>query len=312
MRSLQFKVFVKFLFFVLPVVGLLYSCGSDDDDTPNVIIVPGGGDGGGDSDGAGLTGEAAVKAYGKRLEVPALASEDGLFVAHESNYGSKSVMNYCLEFSPRAMHSRWVAFRFDGITRQITTGRSSSDAFANDPLLPSQYWIGSEYFRGYNRGHICASADRVWSAEANRQTFYMSNMSPQGGNFNAGIWADYENHFRSKGRDATFADTVYVVKGGTIADGQTLGTVVRSNNTLVRVPRYYFMAFLRVRYGTYDAIGLWLEHRDYADSERKDLAAHLVSIDELEQKTGIDFFHNLPDAIETSVEATYNKTLWGF
>ena len=35
-----------------------------------------------------------------------------------------------------------------------------------------------------------------------------------------------------------------------------------------------------------------------------------MSIDALEQETGIDFFHNLPDNIENTVEATYNVNDW--
>jgi len=34
------------------------------------------------------------------------------------------------------------------------------------------------------------------------------------------------------------------------------------------------------------------------------------TIDALEQETGIDFFHNLPDNIENTVEATYNVNDW--
>ena len=297
------KISWKTLFLFAVTLFLSYSCGDDDDDALKIKVVEGG--------GSGSSGAVAEKAYASRLEVPALAGSDGIFLAHEAPYGSNNVMNYCLEFAPSAMHSRWVAFRFDGITRQSPVGRSD-EPFQDDPQLSSQYWIGSNSFSGYDRGHICASADRLWSTEANYQTFYMTNMSPQLRNFNSGIWADFENKLRDKCKDVTFADTVYVVKGGTIAAGQTIGNVVRSNGKVVRVPKYYFMAFMRRRYGTFDAIGVWLEHRTYTSAERKDLSAYLVSIDQLEKETGIDFFHNLPDATEESVEASFNKTLWGF
>ena len=91
-----------------------------------------------------------------------------------------------------------------------------------------------------------------------------------------------------------------------------MGNVVRDNGRVVRVPKYYFMAFLRYRLGNYDAVGLWLEHRAYSSAERNDLGAYLVSIDRLEELTGIDFFHNLPDAVEERTEATFLKSIWGF
>ncbi len=299
------KLPCKTLLLLLAALSFSYSCGSDDDDTPNIIIV--------DPESGSSETSSDPSVYASRMEVPKLAESDGIFVAHEATYGKSKVMNYCLEFAPSAMHSRWVAFRFDAITRPHPVGRSD-EPFCDDPLLPTDYWIGSSYFNGYNRGHICASADRLWSVEANEETFYMSNMSPQIGNFNSGIWATFENRFRDKARDATFSDTVYVAKGGTIADGQYIHYVVRPNNKLVRVPKYYFMAFMRHRYGSYDAIGLWLEHRNYDDSEYTyaNLSGYLVSINDLEAKTGIDFFPNLPDNMEDKVESTFNPTLWGF
>ena len=298
--------------FLIGALCLISACSDEDDNQLKITIVDNNGGGNTskpeENSGGGTT--TPTSPYVSAIEVPALATSDALFVAHEATHGSKKIMNYCYEFSPSTMHTRWVAFRFDAVTRQQTTGRS--DEFIDDPQLPSQYWIGANSFSGYSRGHICASADRLWSSQANKQTFYMSNMSPQLEDFNSGIWADFENKMRDKCRDATFADTVYVVKGGTIANDQILGKIVR-NGKLMVVPKYYFMAFLRYRYGSYDAIGIWLEHRgNYSSSDRKNLAQYLVSIDQLEEKTGIDFFHNLSNDKEQTVEAAFNKSLWGF
>ena len=69
------------------------------------------------------------------------------------------------------------------------------------------------------------------------------------------------------------------------------------------------MALLRVKNGVYNAMGFWIEHKPSND---KRLAKYAVSIKELEKKTGIDFFCNLPDDIENVVEeAAVNNTLWG-
>ena len=40
------------------------------------------------------------------------------------------------------------------------------------------------------------------------------------------------------------------------------------------------------------------------------LASCAITIDELERRTGIDFFCNLPDDIEDAVEATYDSSFW--
>ena len=75
------------------------------------------------------------------------------------------------------------------------------------------------------------------------------------------------------------------------------------------VPKYFFMALLRVKNGVYNAMGFWIEHKA---SDDKRLAKYAVSIKELEEKTDIDFFCNLPDNIESTVEnAAVNNTFWG-
>ena len=243
----------------------------------------------------------------KRIEVPALKS-GGLFVSNWTVENNDSIMTYCYEFNTSQLHSNWVAYRFDAITRQRNTTRT--DAWSDDPALPSQYRIGTGTFSGYDRGHICPSADRLYSEEANAKTFYMSNMSPQLNSFNTGIWETLESAIRTKGQNATFADTLYVVKGGLVSSGQMLGYVSRSGGKRVAVPKYYFCAALQKKGNTYNAIGFLLEHKVY-DSTEKKLSLYAMSIDALEEKTGIDFFHNLPDNIETQVEKSYNATLWG-
>ena len=249
-----------------------------------------------------------------RLEVPAL-KDGNTFVYHKVQFNGHKVMNYCLEFDPNKMHSRWVAFRFDGETRLRNVSRS--DAWSDDPELPSSMWVGTEYFSSYNRGHLVASNDRRFCLEANQQTFYMSNMSPQIGNFNSPYWARLEQLVQELGWNVSFADTLYVVKGGYIDNANDLkGYITRPNGKSMAVPGHYFMALLRVKGTTYNAVGFWLQHKSYpygGDTHNVPITVfldHLVTIDRLEAYTGIDFFHNLPDDIENRVEAETSSGLW--
>ena len=54
-----------------------------------------------------------------------------------------------------------------------------------------------------------------------------------------------------------------------------------------------------------------MEHRDNYTDE-KNLVPYIVTIDELERRTGIDFFCNLPDMYENIVEEAVAQTAWGF
>lgn len=267
------------------------------------------------TDATNANSPAAVAAwlgkYVTRLEVPRLKAGNH-FVAHSSKEGKDSVMAYCLEYDATQGHSRWVAFRFDSKTRSKVTGRQ--DSFRDDPYLPADCHIGSGGFGGgYDRGHICASADRLYSASANDLTFFMSNMSPQRSRFNQDYWPIYEQQVQSWGRSAAFADTLYVVKGGTIGTGQVLQYLSRPNGKRVAVPKYYYIALLKVKSKTYSAIAFFMEHKDYGGTQgtAEELRQHAISIDELEERTGIDFFPNLPAAVETAVEKDYFFSNWG-
>lgn len=322
----RYRIF-RYLMMAAVILAAASSCGGDDDDIDFLLRPSGGGSNPGTTvDGGGQTVTEALT-YTRRIEVPRLL-DGNLFVQHSVAYQGDSVMNYCLEYDPVAHHSRWIAFRFDAITRQQNTGRSA-EPFIDDPSIPSQYWIGNNGFgsryttldgqslylpsRQFDRGHLCASADRYLSREANEQTFYMSNMSPQMSNFNSPYWSSFEQYVQKRGRDAAFADTLYVVKGGTIAEGQILGHVSRYNGSQVVVPQYYFMALLKCKNDAYSAIAFWMEHRDYGTSDLslQQIGQRAISIDELEALTGIDFFPNLPDNVEQTVEQTIFKAAWG-
>ena len=253
----------------------------------------------------------ASAADARMIEVPALQKGD-VFVTHNLISGNDTVMNYCLAYDTTQYHSRWVAFRFDGSNRDKKTGRSGNDAFQDDPELASKFYIGYNGFgSGYDRGHLCASNDRLISEEANRQTFYMTNMSPQMSQFNQNYWVGYEQYVQNLGRNTSFADTLYVVKGGTIAKDQILGHVWRNNGKQVAVPKYYFMALLKCKSSGYEAIAFWMEHREYSETaDKSEIARHAISIDELEDLTGINFFHNLPDNAEEEVEKNYTLSSW--
>ena len=254
----------------------------------------------------------ATGAEKHRLEVPAMKLGND-FIAHYDG----DVMTYCLEYDRSKWHSRWVAFRFDNKTRAKAVSRkdySIRPQYPIDPKLPTEVAIPSDAsFNGYQHGHLCASADRLYSRTANDQTFYMTNMSPMIGNFNGGYWATLEGLVQSLGRNVNFSDTLYVVKGGTIQDGM-FSKRVASNHIVV--PKYYYMALLRYRGGTYSAIAFWMEHKDYGNNFNSQatnatMRQHAVSVDELETNTGIDFFHNLPDAVEVQVEKQCAPSDWG-
>lgn len=249
-----------------------------------------------------------------RLEIPKLSGDtDSRFIAHYAHTTKgKEVMNYCLEFVLSKHQSRWVAFRFDDDTRPKKVKRQ--DTWSDDPKLEGLTAMGT-YPRfngiGMDRGHMVASSDRLYSKEANDQTFYYSNIAPQiGEKFNQYTWQELEQRVSDWGRRSDFSDTLYVVKGITIdKDSDIIGYITsKGNKVTVPVAKKWYMALLKIKNGKYSAIGFVLDHKEY--DSRTILPAYRRTIKELEAEVGVDFFHLLPDDVEEDVERSFTIKHW--
>lgn len=298
-----------FLFFALTAA--IAACNDDDDDEPEFkdstninanASLPG-------INGVADDKTTHIRAVAARLEIPRLRNTgNNLFLVH--SVPGRDI-NYCVEWDCSLKAQRWSAYRWDRSNSDGYVGRS--DEFQEDPLIPAPYRTTLEDHKrnGHDRGHIVASGDRQRSVQENEQTFYLSNMHPQLNKFNAqGIWLNLENRLRNIYNKDSFRDTLYVVKGGTIDNGNY--TWVKGESNELVCPKYFFMALLCKKNndrtnGGYAAIGFWMEHKANTDTNFKKYA---VSIDRLEELTGIDFFCNLPDAIEEAVERGYSDSVW--
>ena len=135
---------------------------------------------------------------------------------------------------------------------------------------------------------------------------YLTNMQPQYNKFNSGVWNKMEERVHRWIALSPVTDTLFVCKGGTIYNEDYI--LKRIYNKLI-VPKYFFMALLYKAPAGYKAIAFWTENLD-EDKSKDDLRNYVISIDKLEQLTGIDFFCNLPYDIETKVEANSDSQYW--
>lgn len=271
----------------------------------------------------------SAAAWASDWSMPHLNS-DNYFVAHTLSVKNEDVMNYAFEWNDSKKHAEWVAFYFDEQTAQDVTSRTN--AWSTDPSLPAEMQTSNDNHTndGFDRGHICASEDRVWSVEANEQTFYFSNMSPQLASFNQGFWVNVENQVRKWGRDIPSTYTkVYVTKGGTLnnllvnftstvkgADGK-IPTTDENGFTIkgLACPKYYYVAVLAEKAdGTYQALAILAEHKEGQprNPTADEMKSFVISVDSLEKFSGIDFFCNLPDGIENAVESNLNLEDWAW
>ena len=154
---------------------------------------------------------------------------------------------------------------------------------------------------GYSRGHLAPAQDFKWSENAMSETFYLTNMVPQLQNYNGGIWLKAENAVRDSAR---ITGVVYVVTGPVLTDGpyETIG------DNRVAVPKECYKALLVIdENGGVHTIAMSIPQ----DAGKKEsLSKYLMTVDELEALTGLDFFIELDDEIENAAEATYDIDYW--
>ncbi|MFJ6416356.1 DNA/RNA non-specific endonuclease [Paeniglutamicibacter sp. NPDC091659] len=118
--------------------------------------------------------------------------------------GSEAIpyTHFSLALSTSRRFARWVAWNIDGAGIKMLS-RSNLD-FTKDPRLPADAQAGNELYAGnrLDRGHIARRADLLWgedaeALQANRDSFYYSNITPQMDDFNQssqqGIWGRLEN-----------------------------------------------------------------------------------------------------------------------
>jgi endonuclease G len=205
---------------------------------------------------------------------------------------------YVVSYNSATRDPNWVAWH---LTADHTTGpykrqgvKFHEDEDVDYPRATDADYRGS----GYDRGHMCPSADNRWSEQAQEDCFLFTNMCPQSHDLNSGDWNDLEDRCRKWADE--YGD-IYIVSGPVFkeAKGRSIG------QNKVRVPDGFFKVVVCMR-GTPKGIGFYCPNED----GHRDLFAYATSIDEIERLTGIDFFASLPNQTEQAVEKAYDANDW--
>jgi endonuclease G len=194
----------------------------------------------------------------------------------------------------------WVSWHLD--TSWLgTTPRQ--DSFSGDSTLPAGWYkvVSTSYSgSGYDRGHMCPSADRTLTVADNDATFKMTNMVPQTADNNRVTWEGLEEYSRDLVTDD--GDELYVISG-------TYGNAGTINSGHIVVPTYTWKVIIVLSSGTDDVsrvttstrtIAVWVPNQNGINNDWK---TYRVSVDYVESMTGYDFFSNVTDATETTIES---------
>ena len=183
---------------------------------------------------------------------------------------------FTLSYNEKYEQASWVAYELtaDELIKRV----KRSDNFKKDSKVSTGSALPSDYAKsGFDRGHLAPAADLSWSEVTMKESFYMSNMSPQKPGFNRGIWKKLEGYVRQWASDN---GAIYVVTGGVLDNiDQFIGTSNVGFQNIYKVILDYTGPEKK-------GIGFILPNQ----SSSKKLQLSAVSIDEVEALTGINFF----------------------
>jgi endonuclease G, mitochondrial len=123
---------------------------------------------------------------------------------------------YVISYNSSRKVPNWVSWE---LNTSYLGSAPRQDNFRTDGTLPStmpQATLADYSGSGYDRGHMCPSADRTKTTTVNSETFYLTNMVPQAANNNQGPWAQLENESRSLVQSGK---QLYIISGGTFSAG---------------------------------------------------------------------------------------------
>ena len=205
---------------------------------------------------------------------------------------------YALGYIEKHEQPAWVQYIMTAEEVSLRAAKRRNN-FRPDPEIPTGSATPQDYSRsGYDRGHLAPAADMSFSVQTMSESFYMSNMSPQTPQFNRGVWSRLEKQVR---HFATKEKRIVVVTGPILPSEKTI--TIGTNR--VTVPEYYY----KVIYDTTPPekmIGFVLPNK----GSSADLRTFAVTVDRVEELTGLDFFCTVPQPKQEQLEQTITVENW--
>ena len=204
---------------------------------------------------------------------------------------------YSLSYAEDHEQAEWVHYKITPLMLKGNVKRTNY--FKIDRKVSTGSANTKDYLKsGYDRGHLAPAADMKLSKLSMSESFYMSNVSPQKHSFNAGAWLKLEKLVRAWAK----ISELYITTGG-VLNSKYLKTIGNNN---VSVPEEFYKIIYDPRNQKIIAFLMANEKLDLP------IEKYIVTVDEIESLTGIDFYHQLDDELEEKMESTILKRQWFF
>lgn len=223
-------------------------------------------------------------------------------VAQPNNYLMEKPQ-YSLSYSRDNGGPNWVSWHLD--TSWLGSTPRQDDFRADTTLPAGWYQVQATDFSGsgFDRGHMCPSADRTITVAANSATFLMTNMIPQLPANNQGVWANLESYCRTL---VSQGNELYIISGG-----QGLRFFIANGH--VAVPAQTWKVIVVLPVGSNDVSRVTTTTRTIAvvvpnsGTINSDWRTYRVSVDQVEAITGFDFFSNVSTGIQAVIEGVVDN-----
>ena len=229
---------------------------------------------------------------------------------------------YTLSYNESRGTPNWVSYELDA--RQMVAGQDRCNCFSADPRLPAGKQIfTSDYTNGgFDRGHMTRSADRTAGNVDNAITFYLTNVVPQMGDLNQGVWARFENKLADSARAGR---AVYIITGPLYSRAH--GLTFLKNEGKVAIPDSTWKValigpgsggnpFTRGNVQTWDDLAgltiLAVNMPNVAGVRNDSVDKYFTTVDRIEEATGYDFLSLVATAFQDALEAGDRPPVAGF
>jgi endonuclease G, mitochondrial len=208
--------------------------------------------------------------------------------------------HYALSYSIPHEQAEWVSYQLT-VDELNAPKVSRTDYFAPDRSVRSKSAVHRDYTgSGFTRGHLAPAADMRFDLKASEESFYMSNISPQEKYFNQGVWRELEESVRDWARKYRALEIVT----GPVLNQKIIKKI---GDSRVSVPAYFYKVVLDTLSVKSKGIGFILAN----EKSDKPLTDFMVSIDSVEQLTGLDFFNAISKANKIEqLEKSFDTADW--
>ncbi|MBE0636694.1 DNA/RNA non-specific endonuclease [Candidatus Bipolaricaulota bacterium] len=225
---------------------------------------------------------------------------------------------YVVGYSSARMNPLWVSYRVYGVEQE---GAAPTYSWRIDSRTTARVSDTDYKYTGYQRGHMAPKSAmyHCYGSDAVYDTFQLSNACPQLGELNNGPWGDLEDLVREN--YSISCDEVWIIAGPIFDDTNGRAYLAKDNEHSdvgqkpVEIPDAFYKIVVDEVDGQVRALALIMDADETygygtGDSIPARLSGFLVSIDEIEEKTGLDFFSKLDNGTQADLESEPAQAMW--